>query len=84
MQYSNYGTRTAETVPLADAAKLLDISYFTAWTWAKAGRFEGLTRTGSGRIRIPISNILSILAKRQVSAGALYEVFEKQEAHYGE
>ena len=84
MQNSNHGTRTAETVPLSDAARLLDISYFTAWTWAKAGRFEGLTRTGSGRIRIPIADILAILAKRKGAPVALYEVVEGQEAHYGE
>ena len=60
------------TVPLAEAAKMLGIAYQTAWKWAKAGRFDGLTQTVAGRFLVPRSTVEEMLegATRPLGRGA--------------
>ena len=60
------------TVPLAEAAKMLGIAYQTAWKWAKAGRFDGLTQTVAGRFLVPRSTVDAMLeaASRPLGRGA--------------
>lgn len=59
------------TVPLAEAAKLLGIAYQTAWKWAKAGRFDGITQTVAGRFLVPRATIDAMLedASRPLGRG---------------
>lgn len=60
------------TVPLAEAAKMLGVAYATAWKWAKAGRFDGMTQTVAGRIHVPRATIDAMLeaASRPLGRGA--------------
>jgi len=60
------------TVPLAEAAKLLGVAYQTAWKWAKAGRFDGMTQTVAGRIHVPRSTVDAMLeaTSRPLGRGA--------------
>ena len=48
-------------VPLAEAAKMLGIAYQTAWKWAKAGRFDGITQTVAGRFMVPRATVEAML-----------------------
>lgn len=60
------------TIPLSEAAKLLGIAYQTAWKWAKAGRFNGITQTVAGRFLVPRSTVDAMLeaAGRPAERGA--------------
>lgn len=50
------------TVTLSEVAKILGITYGTAWRWTKEGRFDGVTRTVAGRVHIPRASVEAVLA----------------------
>lgn len=63
------------TIPLSEAARLLDVAYQTAWRWAKAGRFDGIKQTVAGRYQVPLSTVEAMLeaASRPLGRGVRRE-----------